>query len=118
MSNKPYGMELILDLHECKNLNIDTQEFCEELADLVNMKVEDFYRWESEPDEPKIPELWGQSAIQFITTSNITIHILPLLGNVYINLFTCKEFDQDIAVKFCEHYFEGIIAGHHFIERL
>ncbi len=117
MSEKSYGQELILDLHECKNLDIDTQDFCEELADLVNMQIEDFHRWESEPGEEMDPLTYGQSAIQFILTSNITIHILPLLGNVYINLFTCKEFDKDIAVKFCEHYFEGIIVGNHFIDR-
>ena len=113
-----YGKELILDLHDCKNTDIDTQDFCEELAELVNMQIEDFHRWESEPDEPKDPKIFGKSAIQFITTSNITIHILPLLGNVYINLFSCKDFDPDIAVKFCETYFEGFTVSRYFIERL
>lgn len=115
---KAYGKELILDLHDCGNMDVDTQDFCEELAELVNMQIEDFHAWESEPDEPKDPKTYGKSAIQFILTSNITIHTLPLLGNVYINLFTCKDFDPDIAAKFCETYFEGFIVSRYFIDRL
>lgn len=113
-----YGKELILDLHDCKNLDVDTQAFCEELAELVDMQIEDFYAWESEPDAPKDPKTFGKSAVQFILTSNITIHILPLLGKVFINLFSCNDFDPDIATKFCETYFEGYAAGKHFIERI
>jgi S-adenosylmethionine/arginine decarboxylase-like enzyme len=115
--NKPYGQELILDLHHCNNMDVDTQAFCEELAELVNMQIEDFHRWESGPEDEKNPKTFGKSAIQFILTSNITIHILPLLGNVYVNLFSCKEFDQDVAADFCEKYFNGVIAGRHFIDR-
>jgi len=117
--SKPYGQELILDLHQCEKatMEIDIQAFCEELAELVDMQIEDFHPWKSELDEPKIPHLYGISAVQFITTSNITVHILPLLKAVYVNLFTCKEFDQDAAAEFCEKYFDGVIAGRHFIDR-
>jgi len=112
-----YGKELILDLHGCENLDIDTQDFCEELAELVGMKIEDFHRWESEPEDEKDPKTFGKSAVQFILTSNITIHILPMLGNVYINLFSCKDFDSDIAVKFCEKYFESEVSYKTIVER-
>jgi S-adenosylmethionine/arginine decarboxylase-like enzyme len=103
-----YGKELILDLHDCNKVDVDIEAFCVELAELVDMQVEDFHIWESTPDEPKDPNTWGQSAIQFILTSNITVHILPLKKAVYINLFSCKDFDADIAIKFCTNYFEAI----------
>jgi len=107
----PYGQELILDMHKCGNVSMDVnlQTFCEELAQLIDMQVEDFHIWASEPKDEKNPKLFGQSAIQFILTSNITIHTLPLFrgGSVYINLFSCKPFDVSIAKRFCETWFEA-----------
>lgn len=106
-----YGKELILDLHHCGNatMDINVQAFCEELAELVGMECEEFHPWDSLPEEPKDPKLYGVSGVQFITTSNIIVYVLPLLneGTVYINLFSCKKFDTDIATKFCENYFES-----------
>lgn len=106
-----YGQELILGLHSCSNVSMhtDIQAFCEELCDLIGMKHEMFTDWRSELDDPKDPKIYGISAVQFIRTSNITIHILPLLqgGTVYLNLFSCAYFDKDIAVKFCENYFDS-----------
>ncbi len=116
-----YGQELILDIHECAKatMEVDIQAFCEELVELVDMQAEDFHIWKSDPDDAKNSKTFGVSAIQFIITSNITVHILPLLnnGSVYINLFSCKSFDSDVAAKFCETYFKGVIAGRQFVER-
>ena len=103
-----YGKELILDLHNCKSTREDeVQDFCEELAELVDMQIEDFHLWASEPEEEKNPKTYGVSAIQFILTSNITVHILPLLNNgtVYINLFSCKDFNAHEAIAFCKKWF-------------
>jgi len=117
-----YGRELILDLHKCKKatMEVDIQAFCEELCELVHMQIEEFTLWKSKPEEERNPKTYGVSAVQFIITSNITVHLLPLLndGTVYINLFSCKEFDQDIAAKFCVTYFQGVVAGRHFIDRI
>jgi S-adenosylmethionine/arginine decarboxylase-like enzyme len=57
--------------------------------------------WE---DGSNLPHLHGISAVQFIETSNIVCHALPLLKAVYLNLFTCKEFDTDDALGFCKTY--------------
>ena len=64
------------------------------------------------------PHLKGTSAVQFIKTSNIVIHSLDLLKNVYINIFSCKDFDTEIAKDFSEKWFNGKIANCHVIERL
>jgi S-adenosylmethionine/arginine decarboxylase-like enzyme len=63
------------------------------------------------------PHLKGTSAIQFILTSNITIHTLDLLNNAYINIFSCKDFDADAAMKFSANWFKGEIVNSHLIER-
>ena len=64
------------------------------------------------------PHLKGTTAIQFIKTSNITIHTLDLLKNVYLNVFSCKYFDHREVIQFSKKWFEGIIVKETIIERI
>lgn len=120
-----YGKELILDLHECDS-NTFTRKSIEkyfiELCELIDMERCELFWWDDLdiPEEEKQTEshLKGTSAIQFIMTSNITIHTLDLLGNVYLNIFSCKDFNDSDAVEFSEKWFEGNIVSSHTIERM
>ena len=56
------------------------------------------------------PHLNGISAVQFISTSNFTIHTLTDLKAVYLNIFTCKDFDVNRAVHFTRNYFLGDVV--------
>jgi len=109
-----YGKELIIDLHNCnvdkfnrKSLRIYFKKLCI----LIEMQRSKLVFWDDVgvPEEEKQTLLHtkGTSAIQFILTSNITIHTLDLLGNVYINIFSCKDFDSNDAAIFSIKYFEA-----------
>ena len=123
-NNENYGLEVIIDLHNC-NSHLFTRESLEkyfiELCDLIGMNRADLHWWDDldlpEEEKDTEPHLKGTSAIQFITTSNITIHTLDILKNVYINLFSCKEFDPEVVKTFSANFFEGNIASSHIIER-
>lgn len=114
---KPYGKELIIDLHDCDPLLFNRpqiREYFKDLCALIDMEPHDLHFWDDEgvPDELKQtePHLKGTSAIQFIMTSNITIHCLDLLKSVYVNIFSCKEFDAALAAEFTEEFFGGHIV--------
>jgi S-adenosylmethionine/arginine decarboxylase-like enzyme len=62
------------------------------------------------PEWKDIPHLNGISAVQFISTSNFTIHALTDLKAVYLNIFTCKDFDVKSAVHFAREYFNGTVV--------
>lgn len=119
-----YGMEMILDLHNC-NSELFTREiigrYFVDLCDLIDMNRADLHWWDDLdlPDDQHDtePHLKGTSAIQFITTSNITIHSLDIMKRVYINLFSCKEFDPEIAKDFSATFFEGDVVSYHKIVR-
>ena len=72
------------------------------------MKPEDVYFWDDYRvpvnERQMNPKTKGTTAIQFILTSNITIHTLDILGEVYVNLFSCKDYDiksaQDFTLRF------------------
>lgn len=123
---KSYGKELILDLHECKNTHLfnrkDLKKFFIELCDFIDMKRCDLYFWDymGYPEEyKKAPvHLKGTSAIQFISTSNITLHTLDVMGIVYLNIFSCKNFNSKQAKAFCRNYFDGKIVNSKTIKRI
>ena len=119
----PYGYELIIDLHQCDTARFnvtDVERFCKELCALVKMKCEDFHIWASESEDYATApsHLYGTSAVQFITTSTLVIHTLPKLLRAYINLFSCKPFDEKQAQEFVATFFGGTVARSTFIERI
>jgi S-adenosylmethionine/arginine decarboxylase-like enzyme len=72
----------------------------------------------SEEDQQTEPHTKGTTAVQFILTSNITIHTLDILKNVYINIFSCKDFDAKVAENFSKEWFKGEVVSSNLIKRL
>lgn len=121
---KPYGKELIIDLHKCDVSTFNRpslENYFAELCDLIKMNRCALHFWDdldTSPEEKQTsPHTTGTSAIQFILTSNITIHTLDLLKNVYINIFSCKEFDAKIAEDFTKKWFKGEVVNSVLVER-
>ena len=119
-----YGKELILDLHHCDSSTFNRKsikKYFIEICDLIDMERCKLSWWDDHgvPDEEKQTKahLKGTTAVQFILTSNIIIHTLDLLGAVYINIFSCKDFDSEITLKFTAKWFNGKIVSSHEIER-
>lgn len=111
-----YGKEMIVDLHNCavETFNRKSIEiYFNKLCALIDMEACDLHFWDDvgvpENEKQTDPKTKGTSAVQFIITSNITIHTLDELARVYVNLFSCKEFDVDIAAKFTMEFFGGEI---------
>lgn len=122
---KDYGKELILDLHGCniKSFNRKTiKKFFRELCKEIKMTRCDLHFWDDldvPTDEKQTsPHTKGISAVQFILTSNITIHTLDLLGNIYINIFSCKNFNVRDAESVCRRFFKGKIVNKQVIRRI
>jgi len=121
-----YGKELILDIHNVEKTELFTRHnisvFMHKLCDLLKMQREDLHFWDELdiPEEEKFTDehLIGTSAVQFITTSNITIHTLDVMKRVYLNIFSCKEFDAVEATRFCVDYFDGVVVTQKIIDRV
>lgn len=125
MKNKPYGKELILDIHKCDPSTFtrkSIRNYFKELCNTIDMERCELYWWDDNgvpPEEQETePHMKGISAIQFISTSNITIHTLDILKNVYLNIFSCKDFDSKIVKKVSEEWFKGEIVNYQEIKRV
>ncbi len=109
-----YGKELILDMNGCNTAKFNRREikaYFAQLCELIDMEAEDFYFWDDYhvpvAKRQTNPNTKGTTAIQFILTSNITIHTLDLLATVFINIFSCKDYDTNLATEFTVRFFEA-----------
>ena len=101
-----WGYHLLLD---CSGCNIDEianrdniYKFVKDLVDRIDMEAH---------GEPVIEYLLpgdpkqGYSLMQLITTSNISAHFMELDGTAYFDIFSCKEFDIEVAKLVVKEYF-------------
>ena len=111
--NGNYGLELIMDLKGCDLSDLSKEKlrtYFVQLADRIKMvRYGEPIYWEEHSD---IPHLRGISAIQFIQTSNFVCHPLPLLNAVYLNVFSCKAFDVEDALRFSMKFWEAKSEHH------
>jgi len=122
---KPYGFELIMDLHGCDvgKFNRESLDgYFEKLCKAIDMRKCERYFWDDVglPEEEKqtSPHTKGSSAVQFILTSSIVIHTLDLLEAVYVNVFSCKPFDKEVAESITKEWFGANGCNARFIERI
>jgi len=120
----PYGYELILDLHGCDTKTFNRKSltaYFKALCNAIQMKRCKLVFWDDlgvpEEERQTSPHTTGTSAVQFILTSNVTVHTLDLLGSAYINIFSCKQFDPRVARKITEEWFHASTVTGHFLER-
>jgi S-adenosylmethionine/arginine decarboxylase-like enzyme len=119
MSNqKPWGQHLVLDLGGC-NENICQKNairiFVQELVKKIDMVAY---------GEPLIVhfaehsfEAAGYSLVQLIETSAIMGHFSDNNRDAYLDIFSCKSIDQDIAIKVVEKHFSPTNIHAAFLER-
>ena len=108
---------MILDLKDA-DVSLFTRKsigaFLKRLCRKIDMKAEDLHFWDDEglpPEECQVEaHTKGTSAVQFILTSTIVIHTLDMTGQIFINVFSCKEFDADEAASFCAAHFSAEIG--------
>lgn len=103
------GKELILDVFCCDPLTMTKESldnFFVQLCELIDMERTELFYWEY---DGTVEHLKGLSAVQFIKTSNITVHTFDKDEKVSVNLFSCKDFNELGAEMFIQKYFKGLI---------
>ena len=118
MDKGRYGIELILDMHGCDTSTFTRENLARyfvEVCELIEMKRH------GEPmfwfDDSDKPHLRGISAMQFVETSDIVVHALDLLETVFVNIFSCKDFDTGEAEEFTKRFFRAKEVNARVLER-
>lgn len=103
-----WGLATAIDLHDCNPKTIRDAEkikqFVRELCELIKMKrfgdtvVVDF------GEDPRVS---GYSMTQLIETSLISAHFANQSNNVYLDIFSCKFYEPQVAADFAKKFFEA-----------
>jgi S-adenosylmethionine decarboxylase len=114
-----FGWELIMDLYDCNRDTISNEDsirrFARELCDVIDMNPY------GEAQVPYFGEnqehTKGYSLVQLIETSSIVGHFSESTGTAYINIFSCKEYDIEVAEVFTKQFFGAQSVYSRFIVR-
>ena len=108
MKKDQFGQELILDLYGCDVKKITDggyiKKFVIKLCDeIIEMKrfgkpLIPYFGLES-------PVAAGYSLVQLIETSLVSAHFSEHNKAVYLNIFSCKQFDPDKVAIFSKDWF-------------
>jgi len=119
MKKKIYGYELIMDLFECDEKIITSKaklkEYIDKLCKVIKMKKygNALISYFGE----KSPHTKGYSLVHLIETSSITGHFSDIWRSAYINIFSCKKFNPQIASQFTKKFFQAKRVKRRFIIR-
>jgi S-adenosylmethionine/arginine decarboxylase-like enzyme len=103
----PWGMLAAIDLHGCDRSSLadpdSIRRFVPTVIDAIGMRAHGPLLLERFGEG----ELEGWSAMQFIETSSITIHADESSGRCFIDVFSCRRFDPEIASAIAVAHFGG-----------
>ena len=102
-----WGRLAVINLYACdKGLIKDKKKiklFLKQICNKINMK-------KVGPARIKCFEkgkLKGYSALQFLQTSSITIHFDEIENRAFIDIFSCKKFNEKKAENFSKKFFKA-----------
>lgn len=100
-----WGKSASIDLYGCNHGIVSSdksiKDFISKLIPLLKMKA----HGETIIDRFGVGKLEGWSAMQFIETSSITVHADEVDNRCFIDIFSCKDFDDQRALEFAASYF-------------
>lgn len=113
-----WGYHLIIDARNCDTILVKDpdyiQKFISELVKLIGMtpfKGPILAHFGPEPCNT------GWTVIQLIETSSIVGHFMDKSGDLYLDVFSCKEFDKNIVIDFLKEKFKPKNVKSEFIKR-
>lgn len=112
-----WGKHLVLDAAKCRYSSIRNamhiHKFTKELVTKIDMVAY---------GEPQIVMFGsgnkkGYTLVQLIETSNITAHFVEETNDMYLDVFSCKDFDPHVVVSIVNDYFHPENVSTHIIHR-
>ncbi len=105
MNETHWGISAAIDLHGCNHDRLTDpkllEDFVKQVIELIGMKA----HGPCHIDRFGEGSIEGYSAIQFIETSSITVHLDEREDRAFIDIFSCKAFESQQAVDFAKEYF-------------
>lgn len=103
-----WGILSSIDIHDCDPdliRNADAiKDFVAQLCDLIEMKRFGETVVVHFGEDERVA---GFSMTQLIETSLISAHFANQTNNVYLDIFSCKFYEPEVAAEFAKKFFKG-----------
>lgn len=114
-----WGYHLTLDCADCDRESIKTksvvQNFVTTLLERIDM--EPIGPTHIEYTAAEFPDKAGLTAIQIIVTSTIVAHFIDSSGDLYLDVFSCKEFENEEVIRTVHEFFSPKKVRANFLTR-
>lgn len=114
-----YGPHLMLDLNACDPRMLDDLDLCFKFLDSVPKKLKMtkitspyVFRYPG-----LVPDEQGITGVVVIAESHVSLHTYPIKHYAFIDIFSCKPFDIEMAQNFCVEYFSSQSVKQHLVVR-
>jgi S-adenosylmethionine decarboxylase len=100
--NEPFGWSTRIDLYDCAEETLHRREHIQQFVNSLCDDVLGMSRYGDTLIErfgTHEPKTTGFSFVQLIETSSIVGHVSEACRAVYLDIFSCSQFDTDDAVK-------------------
>jgi len=108
MTTQYWGYHLTLDCANCDRELIksvdNVRDFVKEL--LVRIDMQPIGDTHVEYTAAEFPDKAGLTAVQIIVTSTIVAHFIDSTGDLYLDVFSCKQFDIETVMDTVGEYFK------------
>lgn len=104
-----FGMHLMLDGYRCSpellNDANNVYEFLDTMPEKVGMrKLTKPYVVKAEGNDKKDPGGWTGFVI--IEESHVSVHTFVKRGFVTVDVYSCRDFDADMAIAYIKEFFQ------------
>lgn len=104
----PWGESTAIDLYGCNPATIRSayklRQFAKELVELIDMKAFGPCMIENFGAEERVA---GYTMVQMIETSIVAGHFANASNAAYLDVFSCKPYDEKKAAAFAKKFFEA-----------
>lgn len=102
-----WGIVASVNVYGCNAEYIKTPEKIKEYVTVLCKKIGMIKHGPTLVERFAEGALEGYSGFQFIETSSVTLHFDETENRAFIDIFSCKYFDPELARVFSQEFFEG-----------
>jgi len=114
---QPWGKSMSLDLYECEHDRLTDGKLLEEFVGQIIKVIGMVAHGPCYVDRFAEGELEGFSAMQFLKTSSVTVHLDEVANRAFIDIFSCKDFDPEPAETYAKQFFGAKTSKHTVLVR-
>jgi len=113
VSDQVYGMHLMLRLSQIERVDVidDPVRLGEFLVSLVRKIGMTVVQGPLLASDESSTQTYGHSAVVILSESHTSVHTYPRRGELFLDVFSCRRFDQSDVMGTCEEYFGRFVVS-------